>query len=64
MDSSPIMCRVLVTDTVDEDLIEGLKKNGYTVDYHPRIPLAEVHQISIEKVAEITTENAKKLFRL
>ena len=26
--------------------------------------LAEVHQISIEKVAEITTENAKKLFGL
>ena len=26
--------------------------------------LAEVHQISIEKVAEITTENAKKLFEL
>jgi D-3-phosphoglycerate dehydrogenase len=45
MDSSPIIYKVLVTDTVDEDLIEGLKKNGYTVDYQPRIPLAEVHQI-------------------
>lgn len=37
--------KVLITDGVHELLLDGLKRLGYEIDYHPNIKLQEVRQI-------------------
>jgi D-3-phosphoglycerate dehydrogenase len=53
MNHSKPTTKVLVTDTVHQDLIDGLNQNGYHVEYRPKIPLAEVHSIAHQFVGMV-----------